>query len=237
MSCFILSSSHQEFITYVRGILTIVGLDSVVRSMLQIVHLNCTFCSLCSNMAYTVYGCTVPYHTSLPGHVYLQEKQNALQEKPVGSMKRKKRYLFGNLFRASKKRNTPSGQKLFNGQRLDRPDSAAQLEPTESLRSPGTKCEPTAMASTELRKHARQIGGHTAAATAAVHMRRAIHATILVLAKIVPFAPMRVRKHSVGFSNQLELFFIATLEPQAKKKGHHPSYQQHSERGRRTLSG
>ena len=82
------------------------------------------------------------------------------------------------------------------------------------------------MASTELRKHARQIGGHTAG----VRMRRrAIHATILVLAKIVPFAPMRVRKHSVGFSNQLELFFIAALEPQQKKrkeKGHiHPSYQ------------
>lgn len=86
--------------------------------------------------------------------------------------------------------------------------SAAQLEPTESLRSPGTECEPTTMASTKLRKHARQIGGHTAA----VHMRRAIHAAILVLAKIVPFAPMRVRKHSVCFGNQLELFFIAALQ-------------------------
>jgi hypothetical protein len=70
------------------------------------------------------------------------------------------------------------------------------------------------MASTELRKHARQIGRHTAA----VHMRRAIHATILVLAKIVPFAPMGVRKHSMSFSNQLELFFIASLEPQQPKK-------------------
>ena len=64
------------------------------------------------------------------------------------------------------------------------------------------------MASTKLRKHARQIGGHAAA----VHMRRAIHTAILVLAKIVPFAPMRVRKHSVGFGNQLELFFIAALQ-------------------------
>jgi hypothetical protein len=65
------------------------------------------------------------------------------------------------------------------------------------------------MASTELRKHAGQIGGHTAT----VHMRRAIHATILVLTKIVPLAPTGIRKHSVGFGNQLELFFIAALEP------------------------
>jgi hypothetical protein len=72
------------------------------------------------------------------------------------------------------------------------------------------------MASTELRKHARQIGGHTTAAT--VHMRGAIHATILVLTKIVPFAPMRVRKHCVGFDNQFELFFIAALEPTEKKR-------------------
>lgn len=64
------------------------------------------------------------------------------------------------------------------------------------------------MASTELRKHAGQIGGHTT-----VHMRRAIHATVLVLTKIVPFAPTGVRKHSVGFDNQLELFFIAALKP------------------------
>jgi hypothetical protein len=86
------------------------------------------------------------------------------------------------------------------------------------------------MASTELRKHARQIGGHTAG----VHMRRrAIHATILVLAKIVPFASMGVREHSVGFGNQLEFFFIAALEPQ--KKGYiHPTT---TDRGRRTLSG
>jgi len=68
------------------------------------------------------------------------------------------------------------------------------------------------LASTELRKHARQIGGHTAA----VRMRRAIHAAVLVLTKIVPFAPMRVRNHRVGFDNQLELFFIATLEPPKK---------------------
>jgi hypothetical protein len=80
------------------------------------------------------------------------------------------------------------------------------------------------MASTELRKHARQIGWHAAA----LHMRRAIHATVLVLAKIIPFAAMGVRKHSVGFSNQLELFFIAALEPQ---KSHiHPYYQQHRQK-------
>ena len=74
------------------------------------------------------------------------------------------------------------------------------------------------MASTELRKHARQIGGHAAA----VHMRRTIHATILVLAKIVAFAPTGVRKHSVRFGNQLELFFVAALEPhkERKNKGH-----------------
>ena len=70
------------------------------------------------------------------------------------------------------------------------------------------------MATTELRKHARQIGGHAAA----MHMRRAIHATILVLAKVVPFAPMGVRKHSVGFSNQLELFFIAALRATKERK-------------------
>ena len=51
------------------------------------------------------------------------------------------------------------------------------------------------MASTELRKHVRQIGGHTA-----LRMRRAVHA-VLILAKIVPFAPMRVRKHSMGLGN------------------------------------
>jgi hypothetical protein len=54
-------------------------------------------------MAYILYGCTVSYHTRLSGHVYLQEEQNAPQEKAVGSTKRKKRYLFSNLFRASKK--------------------------------------------------------------------------------------------------------------------------------------
>jgi hypothetical protein len=65
------------------------------------------------------------------------------------------------------------------------------------------------MASTELRKHARQIGRHTGA----VRMRRAIHATVLIFAKIVPLAPTGVRKHGVGFGNQLELFLIAALEP------------------------
>jgi hypothetical protein len=94
------------------------------------------------------------------------------------------------------------------------------------------------MASTELRKHARQIGGHAAAAAAAVHMRRAIHATILVLAKIVPFAPMGVRKDSVGFGNQLELFFIAALEPQAKKKVTiHPTNNTMKEGGAPCLDG
>jgi len=73
------------------------------------------------------------------------------------------------------------------------------------------------MARTKLRKHARQIRGHAAAA---VHIRRAIHA-ILVLAKIVPFAPPRIRKHSVCFGNQLELFLIAALNKK-KKKGHNP---------------
>lgn len=55
-------------------------------------------------------------------------------------------------------------------------------------------------------------------------MRRAIHA-ILVLAKIVPFAPMRVRKHRVGFDNQLELFLVSALGTQ---KGLHTSVYQHA---------
>jgi hypothetical protein len=77
----------------------------------------------------------------------------------------------------------------------------------ESLRPSRIEREPTAArARTKLRKHARQIRGHTA-----VHMRRAIHA-ILVLAKIVPIAPMRVRKHRVGFDNQLELFLVSALD-------------------------
>jgi hypothetical protein len=79
------------------------------------------------------------------------------------------------------------------------------------------------MARTKLRKHARQIRGHAAAAAAAVHIRRAIHA-ILVLAKIVPFAPPRIRKHSVCFDNQLELFLIAALNKEKTKKGHNPLY-------------
>ena len=58
------SPSHQEFIMYVRGIFTTVGLDSVVRNMLQIVHLNCTFCSLYSNMAYIWVNCTIPRQSS-----------------------------------------------------------------------------------------------------------------------------------------------------------------------------
>jgi hypothetical protein len=44
------------------------------------------------------------------------KKQNALQEKAVGGTKRKKRYLFGNLFRSSKKEMplcTPLWTKTF----------------------------------------------------------------------------------------------------------------------------
>jgi hypothetical protein len=48
-------------------------------------------------------------------------------------------------------------------------------------------------------------------------MRRAIHA-ILVLAKIVSFTPMRVRKHRVGFDNQLELFFVPALDEKREKR-------------------
>lgn len=69
-----------------------------------------------------------------------------------------------------------------------------------------------------------------------MHMRRAIHA-ILVLAKIVPFAPMRVRKHRVGFDNQLELFLVSALGTQ---KGYtHPyiSMLQSEVEGCHTLSG
>lgn len=54
-------------------------------------------------------------------------------------------------------------------------------------------------------------------------MRRAIHAAVLVLTKVVPFAPMGVRNHRVGFDNQLELFFITALEPSKKKS--EPSHQ------------
>ena len=45
--------------------------------------------------------------------------------------------------------------------------------------------------------------------------RRAVHA-ILVLAKIVPFAPMRIRKHRVGLYNHLELFLVAALDTKKK---------------------
>ena len=78
------------------------------------------------------------------------------------------------------------------------------------------------MAMTELCKHVRQIRRHTT-----LHMRRAIHA-VLVLAKIIPFAPMRVRKHCVGLGNQLELFFIAALRATKKKNKSHPSLQIHT---------
>ena len=51
-----------------------------------------------------------------------------------------------------------------------------------------------------------------------MHMRRrAVHA-VLVLTKIVPFAPMRIRKHRVGLYNHLELFLVAALDTKKKKK-------------------
>ena len=79
-----------------------------------------------------------------------------------------------------------------------------QLEPTESMVSCRTEWVP-ARASTELRKHARQIGGHTAA-----HVGRISH-TVLVLAEIVSLAPLRVRQDRVRLGNQLELLLIAAL--------------------------
>jgi len=54
-----------------------------------------------------------------------------------------------------------------------------------------------------------------AAAAAAAHVRR-VGRAVLVLAKIVPFAPARVRKHRVSFGDQLELFLIAALETKTK---------------------
>ena len=76
------------------------------------------------------------------------------------------------------------------------------------MRAPCTKRIPTTRASTKLRKHARQIRVHAAAAT---HVRRLGHA-ILVLAQIVPFAPVRIRQHRVSLHDQLELFLVAALK-------------------------
>lgn len=80
--------------------------------------------------------------------------------------------------------------------------------------SPGTEREPTPRPRIKLRKHARQIRVWAAAA-AATHVRR-VGRAVLVLAKIVPFAPARVRKHRVSFGDQLELFLIAALETKTK---------------------
>ncbi len=76
------------------------------------------------------------------------------------------------------------------------------------MRAPCTKRIPTTRASTKLRKHARQIGAHAAAAT---HVRRLGHA-VLVLAEIVTFAPVRIRQHRVSLHDQLELFLVAALK-------------------------
>ena len=81
----------------------------------------------------------------------------------------------------------------------------------ETVGSPGTEREPTPRPRIKLRKHARQIR----VCAAATHVRR-VGRAVLVLAKIVPFAPTRIRKHRVTFGDQLELFLIATLET---KKG------------------
>ncbi len=83
-----------------------------------------------------------------------------------------------------------------------------RLEPTESVRSSGIERESAGVARTELCEHAGKIRGHAAVP---VHMRRAIHA-ILVFAKIIPFAPTRIRKYRMCLDDQLELFFIAALE-------------------------
>ena len=109
-------SSHKGFITYVRGH---VGLDSVVRNMLQ----NCSFklYFLFIVLKHGLYGCTVRYNTSLPGHVYLQEKQNVLQEKEVGSTKRKGIYLatFSEQAKEKYPLALPSGQKCLKAKKLD----------------------------------------------------------------------------------------------------------------------
>lgn len=75
------------------------------------------------------------------------------------------------------------------------------------MRAPCTKRIPTTRASTKLRKHARQIGVHAAA----THVRRLGHA-VLVLAQIVPFAPVWIRQHRVSLRDQLELFLVAALK-------------------------
>ena len=67
-----------------------------------------------------LYGCTVRYHTSLPGHVYLHEK---LQENVVGSTKRKVSILAASSEQAEEKNtlSTPLWTITFKGQRLYRP--------------------------------------------------------------------------------------------------------------------
>ena len=61
--------------------------------------------------------------------------------------------------------------------------------------------------------------------------RRAVHA-VLVLTKIVPFAPMRIRKHRVGLYNHLELFLVAALDTKKKKnRGYIRNLHRDSEEG------
>jgi hypothetical protein len=83
------------------------------------------------------------------------------------------------------------------------------------MRASRTERKPTAVARTKLRKHARQIRGHAAAA----HGRRVRHA-VLVLAEIVPLTPRRVRQNRVCLDDQLELFLIAALT--GRSRAPHP---------------
>lgn len=68
------------------GIITIVGLDSVVKNMLQSCSFKLYFLFIV--LKHGLNGCTVRYYTSLLGPICLQEKQNVLQEKAVGSMRK-----------------------------------------------------------------------------------------------------------------------------------------------------
>jgi hypothetical protein len=101
----------------------------------------------------------------------------------------------------------PSGHLRLLGSKDSYTAVSRQLETMETMGSPGTEREPTPRPSIKLRKHARQIRVRAGAA----HVRR-VGRAVLVLAKIVPFAPSRVRKHRVSFGDQLELFLIAALE-------------------------
>lgn len=83
-------------------VFTIVGLDSVVRNICYKLFISLYFLFIVLKHGH---GCTVRNHISLPGHVCLQE--NALQDKAVGSMKRKGIYLATSSVLA-KKENIPS---------------------------------------------------------------------------------------------------------------------------------